>query len=83
MKKKTLQQIADEQGIIRQAVWEKTKKGKAWYKAYQKAYQQTPKWKAMDVALWIYYLDMDLGCHCTQCNCIFEQLWAIREGLAE
>ena len=32
----TLQQIADEQGITRQAVWLKTSKGKAYQKAYQK-----------------------------------------------
>ena len=35
-KHKTLQEIADEQGISRQAVWMKTEKGKAYQKAYQK-----------------------------------------------
>ena len=59
MKHKTLQQRANEQGVTRQAVWEKTKKGKAYlkiyyqtskYKAYQRAYKKTyrqiPKQKA-------------------------------------
>ena len=43
MKKiKTLQQIANKQGISRQAVWLKTAKGKA----YRKAYQKSNKYKA-------------------------------------
>jgi len=56
MKKiKTLQQIANKQGISRQAVWLKTAKGKAYRKAYQKsnkdkayrkAYQKSNKYKA-------------------------------------
>ena len=63
MKKKTLQQIADEQGVSKQAIWLRTKKGrkyqikyeKAYYKTpkrkkYLKAYHQTPKWKAYQKA---------------------------------
>ena len=46
MKKKTLQQIADEQGVSKQAIWARTKKGKA----YKKAYKQTPKYKAYQKA---------------------------------
>ena len=40
--KKTLQQIADEQGISKQAVWQKTPKGSAW----QRAYRKTDKFRA-------------------------------------
>ena len=32
--KKTLQQLADEQGVSRQAIWLHTEKGKAYQKAY-------------------------------------------------
>lgn len=37
---KTLQQIADEEGVSRQAVWLRTPKGKAYEKAYRKAYRK-------------------------------------------
>ena len=45
----------------------------------------------MDGVLWTDYnannfrlsSEMEGGCKCAQCDCIFEQLWAIREGLAE
>ena len=44
----------------------------------------------MDGDLWIYYCknfrlssEVEVGCKCAQCDCIFEQLWAIRGGLAE
>jgi len=37
-----LQELTNEQGISRQAIWLKTKKGKA----YLKAYRQTDKFKA-------------------------------------
>jgi predicted DNA-binding protein YlxM (UPF0122 family) len=33
-------------GVSRQAVWQKTSKGKAYKKAYKKAYQKTDKYKA-------------------------------------
>jgi len=46
VKKKTLQQIADEQGVTKQTVWKRTEKGKAYQKAYRKTYRQTPKQKA-------------------------------------
>jgi hypothetical protein len=46
MKKLTLQQKADKEGVTRQAIWLKTPKGKAYRKAYQKAYYQTDKYKA-------------------------------------
>ena len=41
--KETLQQIADREGVTRQAVWARTEKGKAYkktekYKTYRKAY---------------------------------------------
>ncbi len=57
-RRKTLQEIGNIQGISRQAVWLKTKKGKAYqktdkWKAYQKAYQKTDKYKAYRKA---YYL---------------------------
>jgi predicted DNA-binding protein YlxM (UPF0122 family) len=42
----TLQQIADREGVTRQAVWARTEKGKAYHKAYQKAYQKSEKRKA-------------------------------------
>ena len=43
--KETLQQIADREGVTRQAVWARTEKGKAYkktekYKAYMKAYMK-------------------------------------------
>lgn len=38
----TLQEIADKEGVTRQAVWLRTSKGKAW----QKTYRQTEKYKA-------------------------------------
>ena len=45
-----LQQIADKQGITKQAVWFRTPKGKAYQKAYHKAYQKTDKYRAYQKA---------------------------------
>ena len=36
----TLQEIADREGVSRQAVWQRTPKGRAYQKAYQRAYQK-------------------------------------------
>ena len=39
MKKLTLQQQADKEGVSRQAIWLRTEKGKAYRKAYRKRIQ--------------------------------------------
>ena len=46
----TLQQQADKEGVSRQAIWLKTEKGKAYQKAYRKAYRKTDKCKAYQKA---------------------------------
>ena len=46
----TLQEIADREGVSRQAVWQRTPKGRAYQKAYRKAYQKTEKYKAYQKA---------------------------------
>lgn len=49
--KVTLQSIADKLGVTKQAVWQKTKKGRAYrqtekFKAYRRAYLKTDKYKS-------------------------------------
>ena len=59
MKKLTLQQQADKEGVSRPAIWLRTEKGKAYrktdkYKAYQKAYQKriyVPVYKLREAGL--------------------------------
>jgi hypothetical protein len=51
----TLQELANLEGVSKQAIWERTAKGRAYrksdkYKAYQKAYQKSDAYKACQKA---------------------------------
>jgi predicted DNA-binding protein YlxM (UPF0122 family) len=60
--KVNLSDIARSEGVSRQAIWRRTKKGKA----YQKAYQLTDKYKAYQKH--VYHLKVDkLFKNCDKC----------------